>query len=157
MTSLAVVQFCAEEVVRQRRGPLQVFWMVEAWERALADHQEALRANWRVQMQPPFTNAQIQEWAHLIERDVNEQGRWRRVGVRVGYHACPPPAEVPHLMSRWATNLPSMTAEEAYKEFEGVHPFEDGNGRVGKVIFNWLRGTLDEPALPPDFWGIENP
>ena len=35
-----------------------------------------------------------------------------------------------------------LTALEFYKEFELIHPFEDGNGRVGAIIYNYLNGTL---------------
>ena len=49
-------------------------------------------------------------------------------------------------------------AAMAYFAFEHVHPFPDGNGRSGKVIYNWARGTLDRPEFPPAFWGgITNP
>lgn len=35
-----------------------------------------------------------------------------------------------------------------------------GNGRTGKILLNWLNGTLLNPIFPPaDFWGrpIQNP
>jgi fido (protein-threonine AMPylation protein) len=49
-----------------------------------------------------------------------------------------------------------MTALEAYKEFEFIHPFEDGNGRTGKIILNWINGTLLDPIFPPnDIFGYE--
>lgn len=31
----------------------------------------------------------------------------------------------------------------------------DGNGRVGKIIYNWLCAMLHDPMLPPRFWGHE--
>ena len=45
-----------------------------------------------------------------------------------------------------------MTPEEAYKEFQIIHPFEDGNGRVGKIIYNKLKNSLDNPTFPPIFF-----
>jgi fido (protein-threonine AMPylation protein) len=50
-----------------------------------------------------------------------------------------------------------MTPDEAYLEFEEIHPFVDGNGRAGKIIFNWLADSLGDPKMPPNFWGIYNP
>jgi fido (protein-threonine AMPylation protein) len=61
-------------------------------------------------------------------------------------------------MKKWEENLPNMTPEQAYYEFEIIHPFRDGNGRTGKIIYNWLMGTLRAPVFPPDmFGGISNP
>jgi fido (protein-threonine AMPylation protein) len=44
-----------------------------------------------------------------------------------------------------------------YFEFEQIHPFKDGNGRTGKILYNYLCGTLDDPIMPPNFWGGNNP
>lgn len=32
-------------------------------------------------------------------------------------------------------------------EFESIHPFEDGNGRTGRLILNWHRERLGLPLL----------
>jgi Fic family protein len=32
--------------------------------------------------------------------------------------------------------------KNCHKMFENVHPFEDGNGRVGRIIYNWHRLKL---------------
>ena len=34
---------------------------------------------------------------------------------------------------------------EAHISFEGVHPFEDGNGRVGRILYNWHRLKVGLP------------
>jgi len=63
-------------------------------------------------------------------------------------------------MDRWLENLSAMEPLEAYKEFEYIHPFADGNGRTGKIILNWLSDTLRTPFFPPaDLFGypITNP
>lgn len=38
-----------------------------------------------------------------------------------------------------------------------IHPFYDGNGRTGKILHNWLLGTLDDPVLVYDYFGGGNP
>jgi hypothetical protein len=91
----------------------------------------------------------------LIEPEKNAAG-FRAVNVRVGNHACPPHEEVIPRLEDLLTKLRRQGMEplDFYREFEGVHPFLDGNGRVGKCLLNWLNGTLGAPIFPPaDFWG----
>lgn len=146
-----IVQFCAEEVERQGRGPIQVAWMVEAWMIAMHQWQECLKNKDSLQL------AIMTLGAHVEDR--NPMDKWRGVGVRVGHRICPSPAEVPDLMSRWASSVlrGDMTAEDAYRELMLIHPFVDGNGRVGKIVYNALKGTLDKPQMPPNFFNCANP
>lgn len=141
--SVEIVRFCAEEVQRQGRGPIQVADMVDAWLLAMRaySHYPSLKL--------------IQNLGHLVEPLFNDGG-WRNVGVRVGDHVAPHPAEVSSRMERWFKALPDMTPAEAYREFEEVHPFRDGNGRVGKIVFNFLNKTLEKPTMPPNFFGCLN-
>lgn len=119
--------------------------MIDAWAYALF-HQNHLP-----------TDIDILALGHRIEPEVNRLDRFRSIGVMVGGRICPNGIEVPGLIDKWLQNLPSMTPDEAYLEFEMIHPFVDGNGRVGKILHNWLNDTLHDPVLVPNFFGGSNP
>ena len=71
-------------------------------------------------------------------------GRYRRGGVAVAgggqvRHIGPPADRVPHLMSNLLAWLggtdehPLIASAVFHYEFEFIHPFEDGNGRMGRL------------------------
>ena len=73
-------------------------------------------------------------------------GRFRNKGeyVRVGSHIAPPPEQVDLLIdkviSEYNNDHESYFIEKVSKfhlDFENVHPFNDGNGRIGRVLVNW--------------------
>lgn len=39
---------------------------------------------------------------------------------------------------------------EFYRNFEIIHPFEDGNGRVGTLLYNILNRSLNDLQIPPE-------
>lgn len=51
--------------------------------------------------------------------------------------------------------LTPQDALEYYYAFEEIHPLQDGNGRIGMLLYNMLIGSLNDPCLPPDKsgWG----
>lgn len=69
-------------------------------------------------------------------------GVWRTFDVRVGSWIAPPAIKVNPLMAIYCADWPKMNAWEAHVRFEKIHPFEDLNGRVGRLL--WLIKALEE-------------
>lgn len=128
-----------------REGKLRVEWMQEAWAYARKRAAES-GTHWK----PNLTDMLVV--GRLVEQVKNAAGT-RTVDVRVGYRICPAHGDVGYLLRVLEIAMPSLEPLEFYRVFEIIHPFEDGNGRTGKVLLCWLNGTLDDPEMPPDLWG----
>lgn len=88
-------------------------------------------------------------------------GRFRTCNVRVGNHVAPPFDQVGRLMEQWLMNFSRVKTtrigdkvfsseakiKKAHVAFEKIHPFQDGNGRVGRIIMNWQRMSEGLPVL----------
>lgn len=82
-------------------------------------------------------------------------GRFRQAGewVRVGSYIAADPKDIPQLITSWLTtykadatsNIISRLAR-FHLEFEHIHPFCDGNGRIGRVLNNYA--LLKEGYVP---------
>jgi hypothetical protein len=152
--NLEIVKFCAEECARQRvTDPLKVWHYVEAWHDALHTLDNRRRGDPLGYQE--LTHEMVWRWGSRVERDKNLPTQYRGYFAGVHRFDSPPPQEVEARMDRWLdlVNGKHVSPQEAYKEFEVIHPLKDGNGRVGKIIYNWLKGTLDSPVMPPNFFG----
>ena len=80
-----------------------------------------------------------------IRDDIAGRFRGKDEWVRVGDHIAPNPSEVVDRLQKVITEYNSNSAESIIKRiakfhlgFEYVHPFVDGNGRIGRVLNNYL-------------------
>jgi len=87
--------------------------------------------------QPPkvseFTAKQIHS---LVMWDLESRGSYRSINVRINDYHAPDHLKVPELISKC---FPVVARTDDglkawYEKFQIVHPFEDGNGRVGGII-----------------------
>jgi Fic family protein len=90
----------------------------------------------------------------------SEKGYFRKVPVWIGGHEAKPWFVVPELMVEWIQQA-NETVQYADKLrdkavlvqqikddhvfFESIHPFIDGNGRLGRILMNWQRVKVGLP------------
>ncbi len=73
------------------------------------------------------------------------------LNVRVGAYLPPPGG--PHIVTElnqllWEVNKSKIMPFQAHVEYERLHPFTDGNGRSGRLL--WLWQMMDEDLYAPD-------
>lgn len=129
------------------------------------NHAEALdQVRALAEKNAPITTATVLLLHGLMMDDVlPDAGQWRvgYVHIRGASYTPPHPREVPQLMGDWVAWLeddglaytPVVRAALAHVMFEAIHPFSDGNGRVGRLLLNlMLMREGFPPALLPQEW-----
>lgn len=100
-------------------------------------HKQVVGLAWQVE--PPATR--------------DDPGVWRRGQVRVRSLQLSLPAVIPADLATWSASTakrgethPVIHAASHHAWFERIHPFADGNGRVGRLILNLM---LIQTGYPP--------
>jgi len=88
-----------------------------------------------------------------------QAGFLRKGNVKVGDVVLPEWQSVPNRMTNWlfqSNNLMKFPrsvenneamAKHLHVKFEKIHPFVDGNGRIGRILMNWWRTMVGLPIL----------
>jgi len=142
---LRLIHFCAVEVDRQEDAPRRVSDMLHAWNEVAKDIRQGRSHRAICGM---LTTQYVQYIALKTQPD---KGVYRAGPVVIHHRAVGPShTEIPRLMGTLFAmpTLNALTPLQVYIEFEKIHPFSDGNGRVGLIIFNALNGSIETPLRP---------
>ncbi len=142
--SLNDIRYCAEEVERQGDSARYVTGMARALSVA------------RLCVSIDFTpdSILVRRLSACVTDSLQIWPAFRVVPVVVGDSLPIPWENIEHqidsLLAEWSNA--DLDDDEWYRQFEEIHPFIDGNGRLGSILWNWRRGSLDEPVAPPNLW-----
>ena len=136
-----VVEFCSEQCHMQGVGPLSVNDMFKAYD-YLFGYMASKHDN-------IITTSLILRLGKLVEPNVND-GSHRKGPVFIKDQECVNWTQITHLLVQLCEHQEDLTPEEFYWEFERIHPFYDGNGRVGAMLYNSRMNNLMWPVQPPE-------
>ena len=108
--------------------------------------------------QVPLSEDMILAMHKMLMGNINDfyAGRWRLPGenVQVGGHIAPPPEQVRGLMNKllatYYNDFDTYFLDKIAKfhlDFETIHPFCAGNGRIGRVLINFQLLALGFPRV----------
>lgn len=134
---ISIVKWAAQECDRQKSGELSVAHLCEAW---------LYLSN---QTSKIFEPELIITLGMLVEPVTNTRG-YRKLPVHFYNGQVIGATNIPYQMKNLCEYGTVLSPLDWYIAFEKIHPFQDGNGRVGSLMYNFLSGTLQEPIAPPN-------
>lgn len=147
---IKVIEWAAAECERQQTGPMAVANMMQAVAISLRDRSE------------PLYGAYFYHVIFVIGRAVepikNKNGL-RNTPVRFANGTLLSTKEDTICRQLYKLceqdMMGDVTPEQFYQEFQEIHPFIDGNGRTGAILYWMLKcrqaGILVPPPVPPLF------
>lgn len=94
-----------------------------------------------------LTRPVIESFALRVTRGVGKLRSRDGMDVRVGQHLPPRGGEsLVRQYEAWLRDMPRRPFE-AHIAFEKLHPFMDGNGRTGRVLWLWQVGGIENAPL----------
>jgi Fic family protein len=105
--------------------------------------------------QQPITNKLILYWHNQLFEQTKPKiaGVYRDYLVRVGSYIAPDWQDVKNMMNallKQITNKkenPVIHTAKVHYQFEKIHPFGDGNGRLGRLLMNYMLWHAGYPML----------
>lgn len=111
-------------------------------------------------LEEPLSTGFLQDICGWVNHNIIEVDGFRKVQVYIrGANFVPPaPSQVPMQVMYFLDNYNHSTYDPIEKaarfhiEFEHIHPFEDGNGRTGRLLINYemLRNELPPIVIPAE-------
>jgi len=102
----------------------------------------------------------IKQINETINRDIKDTEGYRTIQVFIqgSEHIPPEPEKIPNLMNYFVFNYNNdlqdiyTKVSQYHFEFEKIHPFEDGNGRTGRLLINYelLKNNLPPIVIPKE-------
>lgn len=109
-----------------------------------------------------ITQEQLQQGHEMPREGIGRlRGPELPINVRVGIYIPPRYEEVPRKIENFVVDLNRILNDtgrtedsavveilgDAYQHFEAIHPFVDGNGRIGRILVNYLATWYGYPII----------
>lgn len=149
-----VIEWASKEVHRQNASALRVPGMLAAWDSLM-----------NITMANQFDTVLLHRMNGQIIGSVVRHYRTTEVVISTGGDTTHP-AHVKLMMGQWISDFRKDrfggTFETAHidgivKRFLDIHPYEDGNGRIGSILYNYLHGSMHYPVMLPDYYQSLDP